>query len=125
MPQIEDLDIEKPAQLLSYLRERGLIGDGEEPRLQALAGGVSNRAVLVQRPRGEDWVIKQALKKLRVQVDWFSAPERIQREAAGLRFLADIIRGQVPEFVFEDRKTSHPGDDRRAAAASKTGRPSC
>ena len=50
----------------------------------------------------EDWVLKQALRKLRVQVDWFSAPERIQREAAGLRSLAHIIPANVPELLFED-----------------------
>lgn len=96
------INIEDPAALLRYLRERALIGERETPKLRALAGGVSNRTVLVQRPDGEDWVLKQALSKLRVAVDWFSAPERIQREAAGLRWLGQIIPGHVPQFVFAD-----------------------
>ena len=102
MPPRAAINIEDPAQLLPYLRGRRLIEDDEEPAFHALAGGVSNRAVLVKRKGRESLVIKQALNKLRVQVDWFSAPERIQREAAGLRSLASIIPGQVPEFVFED-----------------------
>ena len=98
------INIEDPAALLRYLREQGLIGANETPALRILAGGVSNRTVLVQRQNGVDWVLKQALAKLRVAVDWFSAPERIQREAAGLRWLGQIIPGHVPQFVFADER---------------------
>ena len=71
------LDIEQPDALLAYLREQGHIAATEQPLIRILAGGVSNRTVLVERPTGEAWVVKQALAKLRVQVDWFSSPERI------------------------------------------------
>ena len=98
------INIEDPAALLRYLRAQRLIGRHESPELRGLAGGVSNRTVHVQRQNGEAWVLKQALAKLRVQVDWFSAPERIHREAAGLRWLGQIIPGQVPQFVFADEK---------------------
>jgi len=100
--QTVELNIEEPDQLLHYLRDRGLIGDEGEPAFQVLKGGVSNRTVWVGRGGSGDWVIKQALQKLRVQVDWFSDPERIQREAAGLRWLGRIIPGHVPEVVFND-----------------------
>lgn len=96
------VNIEDRAQLLGYLRDRGLIGAAEEPASQILQGGVSNRTVWVGRQGHQAWVIKQALEKLRVQVDWFSDPARIQREAAGLRWLARIIPGHVPELVFSD-----------------------
>jgi hypothetical protein len=44
-----------------------------------LGGGVSNRTVLVQ-PQGQPaFVVKQALEKLRVQVEWLSDPRRIHR----------------------------------------------
>ena len=98
------INIEDPAALLRYLRAHGRIGRDERPALRTLAGGVSNRTVLVRRGAGDDWVLKQALAKLRVEVDWFSAPERIQREAAGLRRLGEIIPGHVPQFVFADDK---------------------
>ncbi|MAS33035.1 MAG: hypothetical protein CL610_03445 [Anaerolineaceae bacterium] len=97
------LDIEQPALLVGYLREHGHIGPDETPQVQVLAGGVSNRTVLVRRESGEAWVIKQALEKLRVQVDWFSSPARIHREAAGLRWLSRLApEGTIPDFVFED-----------------------
>src|SRR3712207_9220852 len=82
-----NLDIEQPGALLSYLRGTGRIGEEEDPVVHVLAGGISNRTGLVERPTGEAWVLKQALVKLRVPVDWFSDPERVHREALGLRWL--------------------------------------
>jgi aminoglycoside phosphotransferase (APT) family kinase protein len=70
---------------------------------RTLTGGVSNRTVLVERASGERWVLKQALAKLRVAVDWFSDPERIRREAAGIRWLQRLAPPEsVPALVFED-----------------------
>ncbi|MDQ5809457.1 MAG: phosphotransferase [Actinomycetota bacterium] len=71
--------------------------------MHLLAGGVSNRTVLVERPMGEAWVLKQALEKLRVSVDWFSDPERVHREALGLRWLQELAPpGSITPLVFED-----------------------
>ncbi len=96
-----DLDIEQAGALVQYLKARRSIGSSEQPTVQVLGGGVSNRVVLVTREDGEAWVLKQALPKLRVAVDWFSSPERIHREAAALRWLTELdIR--VPAFQFED-----------------------
>lgn len=96
------INIEDRDQLLSYLRARGLIDGDEAPAIHRLSGGVSNRTVWVGRRDSADCVIKQALAKLRVAVDWFSDPARIQREAAGLRWLGKIIPGHIPAFVFDD-----------------------
>ena len=101
--QQPSLDIERPDALLDYLRVTSRIGRGESPRIEVLKGGVSNRTVLVERPDGESWVIKQALPKLRVQVDWFSDPSRIRREALGLQWLARLAPpGTITPFLFED-----------------------
>jgi aminoglycoside phosphotransferase (APT) family kinase protein len=97
------VDIEQPPALIAYLRATGRIAPDETPQVRALSGGVSNRTVLVERASGEAWVLKQALEKLRVPVDWFSSPERIHREAAGLRWLARLAPpGSLPAFAFED-----------------------
>lgn len=102
-----ELDIENPAMLTAYLRQAGHIGATETPDIRLLTGGVSNRTVLVKRENGDAWVVKQALAKLRVAVDWFSAPERVHREAAGLRALAPLLpAGTIPTLIFEDH-TDH------------------
>ena len=98
------IDIEDPDQLIVYLQQNGYIAPGEEARVTVLRGGVSNRTVLVERD-GEAWVLKQALAKLRVAVDWYADPERIHREALGLRWLEILApSGCVPGLVFEDRQ---------------------
>jgi hypothetical protein len=99
------MNIEAPSELLDYLRRHGRVGATETPRLTVLAGGVSNRTVLVERDGGPDWVLKQALPKLRVAADWFSSPERIHRESLGLRWLERLTPpGSIPQFVFEDHE---------------------
>ncbi len=102
-PERSALDIERPDDLLAWLRRTGRIGPDESPAVTVLAGGVSNRTVLVERASGEGWVLKQALGKLRVAVDWFSPPERVHREALGLRWLADLAPpGSTTPLLFED-----------------------
>jgi tRNA A-37 threonylcarbamoyl transferase component Bud32 len=100
---VAELDIENHAALLDYLRRRGLVGIHEEPEMLTLQGGVSNRTVLVRRWEGKAWVLKQALAKLRVAVDWFSSPTRIQREALGLQWLARLVPHQaITSLIFVD-----------------------
>ena len=97
------LDIEDPVALLGYLRDTGRVGADEAPTFRTLAGGVSNKTVLVERPGGEAWVVKQALPKLRVKADWFSDPARIGREALALRWLPKLApAGSITPLVFED-----------------------
>lgn len=101
-PGLTALDIEEPGALLLYLRTQGLIGPHEVPSIRTLAGGVSSRVVLVKRPVGAAWVLKQALPRLRVEVDWFSDPARVHREAMALNWLARLIPDSVPTLIFED-----------------------
>lgn len=97
------LNIERPDQLIAYLRASERIGAEETPEIRILAGGVSNRTVLVKRTSGEAWAIKQALHKLRVTVDWFSDPARIHRESLGLRWLEKLAPpGSITPLIFED-----------------------
>src|SRR6266540_582925 len=57
----------------------------------------------IERPSGEAWVLKQALKKLRVAVEWYSSPERIHHEALGMRWLAQLAPpGTSTRLIFED-----------------------
>ena len=90
------IDIEDHGELLAYLRGTGRVTGS--PAVRTLRGGVSNRVVRVG-----DWVIKQALEKLRVADDWYSEPERVEREALALRWLPRLTApGSTPPLVFDD-----------------------
>jgi aminoglycoside phosphotransferase (APT) family kinase protein len=100
----ETANIEQPAELVAYLRRGGWIGGQEQPRVTNLAGGVSNRTVLVERAGGEAWVLKQALEQLRTKAEWHSSPLRIHREAMGMRWLERLAPGSIAPLVFEDHE---------------------
>jgi 5-methylthioribose kinase len=99
------LDIEQHDALLAYLKRTGHIRIGELPRLTTLAGGVSSRTVLVERPDGPNWVIKQSLARLRVDVEWYGDPARIHREGLGIRWLRQLAPpATIPALAFEDHE---------------------
>ena len=60
----DELDIEQPDALRAYLRRLGKVGEDEPLRISVLAGGVSNKTVLVERASGEAWVLKQGASGL-------------------------------------------------------------
>ena len=98
-----DLDIEQPDQLLAYLRRKGHLGDEETLIVRSMPGGVSNRTMYVEFRDGRAWVLKQALVKLRVKVDWFGDQRRIHSEALGMRWLKKLAPpGSITSFIFED-----------------------
>lgn len=98
-----ELDIENFDALRAYLAARGCVKLDETVSFCNLRGGVSNRTVKVAWAGGRGWVLKQALAKLRVKVDWFSSPDRIGVEAKALRCLNQLApAGTTPAFVFED-----------------------
>lgn len=99
------LDIEDHQQLRQYLAATQPTEMDKIVAMHNLAGGVSNRTVLVQFCDGSGWVVKQALEKLRVAVDWFSEPERIHREALGMKYLCLLApAGSITPLIFEDEQ---------------------
>jgi hypothetical protein len=103
MDRIDTLNIECSEELLRYLRDRGRVERDELPVFTRLSGGVSNRAVRVDRPDGGSFVLKQALSKLRVESDWFSDPRRIEQEALGLVWLDRLApSGTITPLLFQD-----------------------
>jgi 5-methylthioribose kinase len=98
------LDIENPGALDTYLRTHGMIAANDRPEIRVLQGGVSNRTVLVVSASRPPFVVKQALGKLRVAVDWYSDPRRIHTEARGLEWLLRVApAGTITPLLFEDR----------------------
>lgn len=72
-------------------------------RFSELGGGISNKVILAEGPEFRA-VLKQSLGQLRTEVGWHSDRERIFREAAAMRWLADTgcKGGNVPRILFED-----------------------
>ena len=82
-------DIEQPGALVGYLKETGRVGEGEEPVVRVLAGGVSNRTVLVERPEaGEARGLQSALPQLGVAAVSGSVPGPTPTGARGLGWVA-------------------------------------
>jgi len=100
----DDLDIEDRAALQRYLHANFALAEEFEIReFEVLAGGVSSRTVRVLLSGGQEWVLKQALAKLRVAADWFSDPRRVHREALGMKVLGELTPpGSVPKLIFDD-----------------------
>ena len=101
--ELSILDVEDAAQLAEYLERTGRVEPGSRLQIEVLKGGVSCATVRVARPDGPDWVIKQALPRLRVDVEWLSDPARIHHEAMAMEWLATVVPDSVPGLVFEDQ----------------------
>ncbi|MFN0017982.1 MAG: phosphotransferase [Pirellulaceae bacterium] len=111
-----------PHTAASYLRERGSIGTRERVEIRELSGGVSNTVLLVHRPdsSGGDFVLKQALPRLKVQQEWLCSIERIWREVEVLEICGHLLASggrqppdtnssspwttTVPQILFSDRE---------------------
>ncbi len=99
------INIENPEELIEYLRQHHHIDADKSPVVSTLYGGVSNCTVLLECPDGISWVLKQAHEKLRTPVDWFCSPERVHREALGMRWLQQLApAGSIVPLVFEDHE---------------------
>jgi 5-methylthioribose kinase len=97
------IDVANAGALIVYLRERHLLHADEMPHVSALSGGISSNTMLVRRALADNLVVKQALPRLRVAVDWFSDPRRIHHEALGMKWLGRFCpSGSITTLVFED-----------------------
>jgi len=96
-------DISDSRQLSAYLRQRGYLNEPGNARFHRLPGGVSCTTVRVASPERPDFIVKQALPRLRVASRWISSPERAHREALGILYLQKLLPpGSVPDLIFED-----------------------
>jgi 5-methylthioribose kinase len=89
------------AALTESLRSLGLATKDEEPRYQALTGGVSSQIWRVDL-RGGPVCVKRALPKLRVEREWLAPIERNRYEFAWLRVVSAIAPHAVPRLIAHD-----------------------
>jgi tRNA A-37 threonylcarbamoyl transferase component Bud32 len=69
--------------------------------VEYLGGGVSNIVARIKSDLGV-YVLKQALPRLKVKVEWLSDVERAHVEKKVLELLPTIVPGQTPALVFDD-----------------------
>lgn len=84
-------------ELLAKLRHDGLV-TGAEATLTPLSGGVSSDIFRVD-DGGRTFVVKQALKKLKVREDWFADESRNLHERAYLEYVVAFLPSAVPRIL--------------------------
>ena len=71
-----------------------------DAQLTPLAGGVSSDIYLVEAG-STNWVVKRALKKLRVKEDWFADTSRNRYERKYMQYVGAFLPEAVPRVLFE------------------------
>ena len=89
---------EQAAEMLALLRGDGVVS-AEDAALTPLTGGVSSEIYLV-RDGLRQFVVKRALRKLKVKDDWFADPRRNLNEQAYLRYVQTLLPAAVPRVIF-------------------------
>ena len=84
-----------PDPVLAFLRGRGLIGAGETPPAEALAGGVSSEIWRVETARGA-LCVKRALARLKVAQVWEAPVERNRYESEWFKVAGQAAPRAVP-----------------------------
>ena len=85
------------------LLRMGLLRLGEQFTLNRMSGGVSCDVYKVETKRRPPIVVKRALPKLRVAMDWRAPPERALTEVGWLNLVANINPCWVPKVLGEDQ----------------------
>lgn len=87
-------------QLLAYLVQKNLVKENDL-QVTALTGGVSCEILLIDD--GENrFVLKRALKKLKVKEDWFADVKRNVIEQHYLKYVATFKPESVPAILYSD-----------------------
>lgn len=96
------MKIDSISNVKSYLIRQGIIHEKDEPFVEQLGGGVSCDVWKITV--GEhNWVLKQALDKLKVEAEWYSDIDRIHREHEVMETLNELLPdGSIPKVVYKD-----------------------
>lgn len=97
------LDVHNFITLKKYLVDRKIIPAGNLVLIEPLTGGVSSSVLKILSGK-DQFVLKQALPKLKVNSEWTSDIERGNVEKEALKFLHKIIPGMSPGLIYEDEE---------------------
>src|SRR6266536_2051405 len=93
--------VESTADILSFLRNAGLLGDESAPRLTTLTGGVASDIWKIETG-DRAFVVKRARARLRVAQDWTVPVSRNASEVAWMRTAGDVVPDAVPKILADD-----------------------
>jgi tRNA A-37 threonylcarbamoyl transferase component Bud32 len=97
-----------PDNAVGYARQRGLVDQDEQPRIEPLSGGVACGVFRLHTARGPI-VIKQAHEKFRVKEEWLVNPRRnileaqfqkLAREALGADHVPEVLDVDKDNFAY-------------------------
>lgn len=91
--------------LLNQLRRDGFIGD-RPVRMSPLTGGVSSEIYRINDGK-RTFVVKRALKKLKVEADWYADTSRNAYEQAYLSYVESLSPGAVPAIIGSNPETGY------------------
>ncbi|HZZ87840.1 MAG TPA: phosphotransferase [Caulobacteraceae bacterium] len=92
-----------PSDILSRLRDAGILAAGERAQVRRLTGGVSSDVYRLETSAGV-MCVKAALPVLRVAAEWRAPVERSHAEVAWLQTVRPLVGEAVPEVLAEARE---------------------
>ncbi|MEX2525273.1 MAG: aminoglycoside phosphotransferase family protein [Gammaproteobacteria bacterium] len=95
-------DINK--KLLPFLKTAGIADDSSRIRLTPLSGGVSSDIYRLDID-ADSYCLKQALPKLKVDIDWYADTNRSYYEFEWLHFAHSINNNNTPKLIAYERET--------------------
>ena len=87
--------------ILSFLRNAGLVVGENAPRLTAMTGGVASDIWKIETG-DRVFVVKRALRRLRVAQEWTAPVSRNASEVAWMRTAGSVVPDAVPHVLADD-----------------------
>lgn len=97
------MDITKKEDMISYLKEHGIINDSEGYSIDYCSGGVSCPVALIETPH-RTLLIKQGRARLAVKEEWLADPARTNLEGKGAAFYHKYLPDIQPDVVINDEE---------------------
>jgi aminoglycoside phosphotransferase (APT) family kinase protein len=94
-------EVESTADILSFLRNAGLVACESAPRLTTLTGGVASDIWKIETA-DRVFVVKRARARLRVAQDWTVPVSRNASEVAWMRTAGPVVPDAVPKILADD-----------------------
>lgn len=97
------MDITKKEDMISYLKDNGIISDAEPYSINYCSGGVSCPVALIETG-GRTLLIKQGRARLAVKEEWLADPARTNLEGKGAAYYHKYLPETQPDVLINDEE---------------------